>query len=54
MCLPKKETKRIREDTMIPASQIGAQQPTLHLQTGDYWERRFQSALANLGFITVR
>ena len=46
--LPKKETKRIREDTLVPASQIGAQQPTLHMQTGDYWERRFQAALANL------
>jgi hypothetical protein len=46
--LPKRETKRIREDTMVPAAQIGAQQPTLHLQTGDYWERRFQAALAAL------
>lgn len=46
--LPKKETKRIREDTMVPAAQLGAAQPTLHLQTGDYWERRFQAALANL------
>jgi hypothetical protein len=46
--LPKRETKRIREDTLVPASQLGATQPTLHLQTGDYWERRFQVALANL------
>lgn len=46
--LPKKETKRIREDTVVPAAQIGAAQPTLHLQTGDYWERRFQAALAAL------
>ncbi len=46
--LPKKETKRIREDTMVPAAQIGATQPTLHLQTGDYWERRFRTSLASL------
>jgi hypothetical protein len=46
--LPKRETKRIREDTIVPASQIGATQPTLHLQTGDYWERRFQASLLNL------
>lgn len=46
--LPKRETKRIREDSLIPASQIGAVQPTLHMQTGDYWERRFRAALADL------
>jgi hypothetical protein len=46
--LPKMEAKRIREDTLVPAAQIGAAQPTLHLQTGDYWERRFQAALAQL------
>lgn len=46
--LPKKETKRIREDTLVPAAQLGAAQPTLHLQTGDYWERRFQAALTAL------
>lgn len=46
--LPKRETKRIREDTIVPAAQLGAAQPTLHMQTGDYWERRFQVALKNL------
>lgn len=46
--LPKRETKRIREDALVPASQIGAQQPTLHMQTGDYWKRRFDAALGNL------
>jgi len=46
--LPKREVKRIRDDTMVPAAQLGAAQPTLHLQTGDYWERRFQAGLATL------
>lgn len=46
--LPKRETKRIREDTIVPAAQLGAAQPTLHMQTGDYWERRFLAALSNL------
>jgi hypothetical protein len=46
--LPKRETKRIREDTVVPLAGIGATQPTLHLQTGDYWERRFQAGLAAL------
>lgn len=46
--LPKRETKRIREDTLVPVAQLGAAQPTLHMQTGDYWARRFDAALANL------
>jgi hypothetical protein len=46
--LPKRETKRIREDTLVPVAQLGAAQPTLHMQTGDYWKRRFDAALANL------
>jgi len=46
--LPKRETKRIREDTIVPVAQLGAAQPTLHLQTGDYWSRRFDAALASL------
>ena len=46
--LPKKETKRIREDTAVPVAQIGAAQPTLHMQTGDYWMRRFETALQAL------
>ncbi len=46
--LPKQETKRIREDTLVPLAGTGGQQPTLHLQTGDYFERRFEQALALL------
>jgi hypothetical protein len=46
--LPKRETKRIREDTIVPIAQLGAAQPTLHMQTGDYWARRFEVALKNL------
>ncbi len=46
--LPKRETKRIREDTIVPVAQLGAAQPSLHMQTGDYWTRRFDAALANL------
>jgi hypothetical protein len=46
--LPKREIKRIREDTVVPVAQLGAAQPTLHMQTGDYWARRFDVALANL------
>lgn len=46
--LPKRETKRIREDTVVPVAQLGAAQPSLHMQTGDYWTRRFDVALANL------
>ena len=46
--LPKQETKRIREDTMVPLAQSGGQQPSLQLQTGDYFQRRFEAALAVL------
>lgn len=49
--LPKKEIKRIREDTAVPVAQIGAAQPTLHMQTGDYWMRRFETALQALARI---
>ena len=46
--LPKREIKRIREDTVVPLSSIGGAQPTLHMQTGDYWARRFDAALTSL------
>jgi hypothetical protein len=46
--LPKKEIKRIREDTIVPLTQAGGVQPMLSLQTGDYWARRFDAALATL------
>lgn len=50
--LPKKETKRIREDTVVPLAQVGGAQPTLNMQTGDYWERRFRASLANMKRLT--
>lgn len=46
--LPKQEAKRIREDTMVPLTQAGGQAPSLQLQTGDYYQRRFEAALASL------
>lgn len=46
--LPKREAKRIREDTQIPLTGSGGQQPTLNLQTGDYYARRFEAELARL------
>lgn len=46
--LPKQEAKRIREDTMVPLTQAGGQAPSLQLQTGDYYQRRFEAALAVL------
>ena len=46
--LPKQEAKRIREDTVVPISQIGGAAPGLHLQTGDYYARRFEQELERL------
>ena len=43
--LTKKEAKRIREDTLIPLVGIGGVQPGQHVQTGDYYQRRFEAAL---------
>jgi hypothetical protein len=43
--LAAQESKRIREDTMVPLAQIGAQQPSLLLQTGDYFIRKFDAEL---------
>ena len=49
--LPKQESKRIREDTMVPLAQSGGQTPSLQLQTGDYYTRRFEAAIAILARI---
>ena len=46
--LPKQESKRIREDTMVPLTQEGGQAPSLQLQTGDYFARRFEAEMAIL------
>jgi hypothetical protein len=46
--LPHREAKRIREDTMAPLAQAGGVQPGIQLQTGDYFQRRFEAALVAL------
>lgn len=46
--LPKLETKRDRSDTIVPLAGLGGAQATVLMQTGDYWARRFDAALANL------
>lgn len=46
--LPNEESKRIRQDTMVPLTQDGGQQPGLLTQTGDYYNQRFESELARL------
>lgn len=46
--LPKQEAKRIREDTMVPLTQEGGQQPGLLTQTGDYYAKRFEQELDRL------
>lgn len=46
--LPKQESKRIREDTMVPLTQEGGQQPGLLTQTGDYYAKRFEQELQRL------
>ena len=46
--LPKKEAFRIRQDTMVPLTQEGGQQPGLLTQTGDYYLKRFEAELARL------
>ena len=43
--LPKKEAFRIRQDTMVPLTQEGGQQPGLQVQTGDYYAKRFDAEL---------
>lgn len=46
--LPKKESFRIRQDTMVPLTQEGGQQPGLLTQTGDYYLKRFEAELERL------
>jgi hypothetical protein len=46
--LPKKEAFRLRQDTAVPVSQEGGQQPTLMTQTGDYYLQRFNEELKRL------
>ena len=46
--LPHKEAKRIREDTMSPLVGAGGVQPGVGLQTGDYFQRRFEAQMAIL------
>jgi len=42
------ETKRIREDTLVPLAQEGGQGPGLLVQTGDYFMRLFERELDRL------
>lgn len=46
--LPKKESFRIRQDTMVPLTQEGGQQPGILTQTGDYYLKRFETELERL------
>jgi hypothetical protein len=51
--LPKKESFRLRQDTAVPVSQEGGQQPTLLTQTGDYYLQRFNEELVRLAKLPV-
>jgi hypothetical protein len=46
--LPWKESYRLRQDTMVPLTQEGGQQPTLLTQTGEYYAQRFERELERL------
>jgi len=46
--LPKLESFRLRQDTMIPIAQEGGQAPGLLTQTGDYYAKRFEIELQRL------
>jgi hypothetical protein len=46
--LPKKESFRIRQDTAVPLTLEGGQQPGLLTQTGDYYLKRFETELERL------
>jgi hypothetical protein len=46
--LPKKEAFRLRQDTAVPLTLEGGQQPGLLTQTGDYYLRRFETELDRL------
>lgn len=43
--LPKRESFRIRQDTLVPMAGEGGQQPGLQVQTGDYYAKRFDAEL---------
>lgn len=47
--LPKKESFRIRQDTAVPLTMEGGQQPGILTQTGDYYLKRFEAELERLG-----
>jgi hypothetical protein len=47
--LPKKESYRVRQDTMVPLTQEGGQSPGVLVQTGDYYLKRFETELERLG-----
>ena len=46
--LPKNESFRLRQDTAVPLTQEGGQQPGLLTQTGEYYAQRFREELKNL------
>ena len=46
--LPKRESFRLRQDTAVPLSQEGGQQPGLLTQTGEYYHTRFEEELDRL------
>lgn len=46
--LPKKESYRLRQDTAVPLTQEGGQQPGLLTQTGEYYHQRFEEELERL------
>lgn len=46
--LPKRESYRLRQDTAVPLTQEGGQQPTLLTQTGEYYHQRFEQELDRL------
>ena len=46
--LPKRESYRLRQDTAVPLTQEGGQQPTLLTQTGEYYHQRFEQELERL------
>lgn len=43
--LPKKDTFRLRQDTMVPLTQEGSQSPMLLTQSGDHFMRQFEAEL---------
>lgn len=51
MLLPKKETFRLRQDTMVPLTQEGGQAPMLMTQSGDHFMKQFEAELDRLSRI---